>query len=233
MRVLLFDLDGVLVDSRRPIASSIRFALARHGLRPPAEETLYRYIGAPLRQVFAELVGGRGPGAGELSSCIEAYRRHYERVATRDTVAVAGIAPVLARLAADWALGVATSKPVEFAEPILEAVGLRHRFAHVTGPALDAHEPKPETLGRALVRFGRPKAVGYVGDTRFDVEAARAHGVPILGVQWGIGSAEELEQAGADALAERPEEIVAWAESIPTPMERDARGSSRRSGGAR
>lgn len=212
MRVVLFDLDGVLVDSRRPIAGAIRFALEQRGLRPVPDAVLHRFIGAPLRNVFRDLLEAQRADASGVEDCIDAYRVHYARVATTETVAVAGVKPVLERLLTGGPLGIVTSKPVEFAIPILESVGLLPCFDHVTGPELDAHEAKRDTLARALTIGGSSRSALLVGDTRFDVEAAHAHRIPVLGVTWGIGSAEELERAGADALADRPEDIVGWVE---------------------
>jgi phosphoglycolate phosphatase len=214
---LLFDLDGVLVDSRRPIARSINFALERHGLKPSPQARLYRFIGAPLRDVFVELLQAREAPASLAESCIEAYRVRYRDLSQSETQLVAGMARALEHLRALAPLAVATSKPVEFARPILERVGVLGCFETVVGPPLDGSEAKAQTVERALAALGfcgLAKRVVLVGDTRFDVEAARVHELTAVGVTWGIGSVRELREAGVDHLVETPAELVALVESL-------------------
>ena len=101
---------------------------------------------------------------------------------------------------------VVTSKPAALAEPLLAAVGLRDRFAAVFGPSLSERaEPKSATLARALAEHA-PQTL--VGDRSFDVHAAHAHGLRAIGVLWGIGSEDELRNAGADAIARTPADLV-------------------------
>src|SRR6185312_4893158 len=88
-----------------------------------------------------------------------------------------------------------------------EAMGLRAHFDVVAGPDLSARaEDKTETLGRALHTLGPTRAV-MVGDRSFDVSAAHAHGLPAIGVTWGIGTPGELHDAGAERTIDRPDEL--------------------------
>jgi phosphoglycolate phosphatase len=125
---------------------------------------------------------------------------------------MAGMAELLAALRPDVRRGVATSKPDTFAVPILETLGLRHLFGPVVGPSLDARgEPKRETVARALLALGAVGAtssIAMVGDRRHDVVAGQAHGLVTVGVLWGIGDREELEEAGADHVVETPAELA-------------------------
>jgi phosphoglycolate phosphatase len=94
-----------------------------------------------------------------------------------------------------------------FSEPILEALGIRSRFDVVAGPDLNPFgETKATTIAAALEVVGRPAVM--VGDRRHDVEGAHANGIPCIGVTWGIGTAAELDAAGADALARAPAELL-------------------------
>ena len=206
--VVLFDLDGVLADSRAAITGCLNEALAAHGLprRDPAD--LYRHIGPPLPLAFAEIVGA--PADSDLVvACIAGYRERYAVASLTETHAFAGIAAAVAGLARDGRrLGVATSKPRPFAEPLLDALGLRPFFEVVAGPALDlAVQSKTETVGNALAALGATRGA-MVGDRSFDMIAARAHGLRAVGVAWGIGSREELLDAGADVIVETPAEIA-------------------------
>ena len=207
--VVLFDLDGVLVDSRGPISSCINHALVAHGQpeRDPAE--LYRYIGPPLLHAFAELLG-RPVESPAVAQCAATYRERYADASLTETAVTPGIADVLAALRDDGrCLGVATSKPRPFAEPLLEVLGMRAYFDVVAGPELDASgEDKTTTVGAALRALGA-HAGAMVGDRSFDMVAARALGLRAIGVGWGIGSRAELEDAGAERIVATPAELPA------------------------
>ena len=205
---ILFDLDGVLVDSRAPIARSINHALVCLGLAPRAEEALHPRIGDPLHGVFVELLREQGGDPERAAEGMARYRELYRELSLSETRLVPGIEALLADLAARWPLAVATSKPVEFARPILERLGVAGRFTALVGPALALREaePKRETARRALAALGlAPGArAALVGDRHHDVSAARALGIAAIGVTWGIGSEAELREAGAEWLVDAP-----------------------------
>jgi phosphoglycolate phosphatase len=211
-RTILFDMDGVLVDSRVAIANCVAHAFARHGLPVPPERAVHSHIGPPLHDMFAALLGARADAA-LVATLVETYRERYRERCIEETPAFPGVAELLDALAARGCrLGVVTSKPTVFAAPILRARELDRHLAVIEGPSLEARsEPKRVTLARALAALGEPepRMVTMVGDRRHDVEAARAHGIGTIGVLWGIGSREELEQAGAVGIAGDPSEVLA------------------------
>jgi phosphoglycolate phosphatase len=203
---VIFDLDGVLVDSRAAIAGCTNHALAALGRPMRPEPELYPYIGPPLSHSFGELLGLELEHA-DVAAMMTAYRARYATVSLTDTTVEPGIPEALDQLAPDHRLAVATSKPTAFAEPLLAAVGLRRYFDVVAGPALDERaEPKTETLRTALDRLGGTRAV-MVGDRSFDVVAAHAHELPAIGVTWGIGTRDELRDA--ERLIDAPDELAA------------------------
>ena len=201
---VIFDLDGVLVDSRAAIGGCINHALAAVGRPTRPEHELHAYIGPPLAHAFGELLT-LAPEAPEVAAMMAAYRERYAAASLTDTTVEPGIPEALEALAREHRLAVATSKPTAFAEPLLAALSLREHFEFVAGPLLDANaESKTETLATALGALGPTTAV-MVGDRSFDVVAAHAHGLPAIGVTWGIGSAEELREA--DRLIDAPSEL--------------------------
>lgn len=227
---LLFDLDGVLVDSRRPIAASINHALRCEGLEPEPEEELRRWIGPPLFEAFSALLLARGADPARAEACIGHYREHYRTASLSDTRPLPGIAEALARLGRGRTLAVATSKPAAFATPILERLGLAGYFAGVFAPPLDGThlEGKTETVGRAVDALAaRPAETAMIGDRHLDVEAGRAGGLVCIGVTWGIGARQELVEAGAHHLVESAPELVALVEEL------ELSGASRRGSLAR
>lgn len=210
MTAVIFDLDGVLVDSRATITRSLNAALIAHGRPEVPAEDLYRFIGPPLHTVFKELL----EPAGELhlvDACVAAYREHYGLHLEATTV-VEGIEELLRDLAPRLPLAVATSKPLPVAEVVLDAAGLAGYFSTVAGPSLEARsEPKSLTLGRALQGLGIARRTGeevMVGDRYHDIEAALAQGIRPIGVTWGIGTETELRAAGAEVIVHCPSELL-------------------------
>lgn len=217
---ILFDLDGTLVDSREAFARSVNAALAAHGLPTRAESELHAFLGPPIHETFVTL--GVSPGAS-VQACVDVYRARYRAHGAEESRLFEGIPDVLDRLGTARPLLVATSKPWALAEPLLDALGIRDRFAAVVGPELAAeNESKATTVRRALTtldaldgpRASRSRPV-MVGDRRHDIEGAKANGLRSVGVLWGIGGAAELTDAGADTLARRPVDLIGILDGRP------------------
>ena len=205
----VFDLDGVIVDSRRPVRSSVNAALVECGFAERPDAELDRLIGPPVRGALAELTG-TSADSPLLAACVDAYHRHYDAVYLEQTSAVAGIAEMLGALTLP--LAIATAKVVDFVGPLLERLGLASRFQAVCAPTMRwPEEPKAALLARTLAQLGAQDVV-MIGDRSFDVEAAHANGVRAIGVTWGIGDRAELEDAGAELVVERPDELLAQLE---------------------
>jgi phosphoglycolate phosphatase len=199
--IALFDLDGTLVDSRYAITSCINHALRVTGLPERELASLEGFIGGPLREAFLELGGDEE----RADACLAAYRGRYPSLSLTDTPVFDGIHEMLRSIALPKAI--VTSKPAAYAEPLVAALGLREFFSGVFGPSLEAlAEPKQTTLERALEALPADSEPVLVGDRIHDIDAARAHGIPVIGVLWGIGSAQEL--APADSLVATPRELA-------------------------
>lgn len=220
--VVFLDLDGCLVDSTGPITESLNHALRALGVPPRPSGELVRFIGPPLAEAIATLLaeaGGTGsPGVDDVSQAridagVDAYRARYAEVALRDTTLIPGIVDALADLTEVAPLVLVTSKPERFARPIVEQLGLDRWLTAVHGPSLGRRiEPKRVTLARALadvVTGIEPARTVMVGDRAQDVLAGRACGTRTVGVTWGAGSRQELQDAGADRIVDDPAELVA------------------------
>ena len=208
LHAVIFDFDGVLVDSYAAVTGAINAALVEHGLpsRPPEE--LRHFIGPPTFVAFGELTG-EDPDSETVAAIVATYRERYGAVYLTQTRVFDGVVPMLEVLARRMALALATSKSVLFAAPLLEALALDRYFDAVVAAELDdTTDDKTAIVGRALEALGHPRAV-MVGDRSFDVVAAHAHGLEAIGVTWGIGSLEELRDAGAEVIVDEPGELVA------------------------
>lgn len=207
-RLVLFDLDGTLVDSSPGIRASVRAAASALGLPSPAEDRLRAMIGPPLQDGFADVFGLR---PAEATAAVAAYREHYAAGAVLDVTVYEGVPELLDALHdAGHVLAVATSKPEPFAAQVLAHTGLLAHFASVHGATLDGEvRHKEQVVGLALAAhagLGRPV---LVGDRAHDVLGAAAHGVPCIGAGWGPAEEGELAAAGAAAVVASPSEVPA------------------------
>jgi len=171
---VLFDLDGVLVDSRVPFARSVNTALAAQGLPARPEHELHQYLGPPLRRTFQALVGEESL----VQPCVDSYRARYRELAASETTVFPGIRKILEELSEHLPLIVATSKPRALAEPLLESLDLRRFFIAVIGPELDSeNEQKAVTVGRAMRELAPEAHPVMVGDRKHDIAAAHKHDI--------------------------------------------------------
>jgi len=212
-----FDLDGCVVVSDEAIADGLRYALELIGLPAPDAVALRAAIGPPLITTIGERLrlAGLDPetveGGELLAAAVAAYRTRYEQVGFALTRPVPGMVELLERLRTVEAglTVIVTAKPAAVAEPLLVHVGLRDAFDAVHGAPLGPEvEEKRVTLARALASTGTAaQDAVMIGDRSHDVRAGRACGTRTVGVLWGAGDRAELEQAGADRVVARPDEL--------------------------
>jgi phosphoglycolate phosphatase len=146
-----------------------------------------------------------------VEAAVDYYHERFAVLGWREHAVYPGVAAAIERLqAAGHRLAVVTSKPVRHAAPILAALPFGSAFEKLYGPDPDsAHCEKATMIADALTDFGTaPEAAAMIGDRRYDIEGAVANRVRGIGVLWGFGSREELQQAGAQALASDPAHLV-------------------------
>ncbi len=212
-RYILFDLDGTLTDPKEGITKSVQHALAHFGIAVDDLDSLIPFIGPPLTDSFEMFYGFTHEQALEG---VRVYREYFTQRGWRENQEYAGVREMLRALkTAGFSLSVATSKPEVFALRILDYFHLTDYFDVVGGADLDGTRIRKAdviryTLGRAGVsQSGQAlEQVAMVGDREHDILGAKAVGIESVGVLYGYGSREELEAAGADALAEQPGDLV-------------------------
>lgn len=211
-RLVLFDLDGTLVDSTPGIWASVRAAAAALGLPEPTPGQLRGMVGPPLQDGFA-LVLGVPPD--HVPRAVAAYRAHYSAGALLDATVYPGVPGLLAALVGAGAtLAVATSKPEPFAVRLLAHTGLLSSFASVHGATFDGTvRHKDQVVAAALAAHPDGERPVLVGDRAHDVLGAAAHGLPCIGAGWGPAPPGELADAGAAVVAATPAEVRVVLES--------------------
>lgn len=206
-RVLLFDLDGTLIDSIPLILASLRFALTEHGVESPDDDTLISGIGTPLRtQLFRYT-----PEAAQVEAMFLTYKAHNLAHHDASIRAFEGIVEVVEALRARGAiLGVVTSKMRDIARRGLEISGLSEAFPLLIGlEDTERHKPDPDPVIEALRRLSASAAnATYIGDSPHDLRAGRRAGVRTVGVKWGPFPLSQLEDEAPDLLFDRPGELI-------------------------
>lgn len=207
-KTIFFDLDGTLTEPSEGITKSVEYALNSFGISVPDRMELCRFIGPPLVYSFMEYYGFSREKA---DLAIEKYRERFSVKGIYENKLYPGVAEMLSKLKEKGlSLVLATSKPTVFALRILEHFQLVAYFDFVAGAELDgSRDKKGDVIRYALEQTGiDPAAVLMVGDRLHDVEGAKENGIETLGVLYGFGSREELENAGAKLIAETVEDIL-------------------------
>ena len=202
-RLIVFDVDGTLVDSQHHIVEAQRRAFTAHGLPVPTRERSLSVVGLSLPEAFAALIGADGPVAALADSYKAAWFALRQEPGYREPL-YPGAAETIAALAArpDTRLGLATGKSRKGVDRLLEAQQWRDVFATVQTADDHPSKPHPAMLRAALAETGVPaSAACLVGDTTYDMAMAQAAGVRAIGVGWGYHDAQALTAGGAAAIA--------------------------------
>lgn len=202
---ILFDLDGTLTDSGEGIIRSTMYALEEFGLPVPNREALRFVVGPPLEDSFRKL----GVPEERIMEAITTYRKRYNTLGKFENFPYPGIRELLEKLAAKGhRLYVATSKPEAVSIEILEHFDLSRYFTRICGASGDlSRSSKASVIAYLLEQCGDVENTVMVGDTAFDILGAKAHNIPAIGVAWGYGLVEDMENAGAAAIAHTVEEL--------------------------
>ena len=208
-KVVMFDLDGTLTDSGRAITSSVAYALSNFGITDQPLEKLETFIGPSLYDSFVREYQMKDE---DCNKAVALYRSIYEKERMYDVDIYEGIPTLLSNLKEKgFTVILITSKPLVFAEKILERVGLSKYFDHMVGPDLSDHSSdKKRLIENAITNYGLNKnACIMVGDTAYDIKGAADAGIDSIAVTYGYGDTAEMVDEGATFLVNSAKEIEA------------------------
>ena len=225
LRLAVFDLDGTLVDSLHIIVEAMTNACHAHGLPPLPSEQVRRIVGLPLLEAIAILLPGvEATRHGDLAQSYRSAFHDLRQGPNFDEPLYPGAVDALDALeSSGFLLGIATGKSHRGLVKTLENHTLERRFVTLQCADHGPGKPAPHMLRRALAEAGAETVDSVmIGDTVFDMEMARAAGVPAIGVAWGYHESGELLGAGAALVVERFGEVPAAVTTLLAGVIREA-----------
>jgi len=207
IRLILYDLDGTLVDTRVDLANAVNCTLTELGLPNRPDEELYGFVGNGVRMLLARAVGAT---EGDLlERALTVFRGHYLGHLTDHSRPYPGVEEALAAFA-DRHQAIVTNKAMAYTDPLVRDLGLAARVNLVLGGDSTPHlKPHPAIVQKALDHFGvAPHEAVMVGDGVPDVEASRAAGVRSIGLVCGMGDPEALLDAEPDFVVDHMAKVI-------------------------
>ncbi|MFN3350525.1 phosphoglycolate phosphatase [Pseudorhodoplanes sp.] len=210
--IVVFDLDGTLVDTAPDLIDNLNTILSTEGIPPLGYDIARPMIGGGVRPLLERAFAERGhyPGEAAMDVLFSRYLQGYaDRIAARSRP-YPGLEAALDSLAArGFAFAVCTNKYEHLSLRLLDALGLTSRFAAICGQdTFPTKKPDPDTLRMTILRAGGDAARAVmVGDSETDVRVARAAGVPVIGVDFGYTPIPMAEL--------RPDRLIGHYEALP------------------
>lgn len=213
--IIFFDLDGTLTDSGDGIKNSAAYALNKFGISVPDKSELNKFIGPPLIGSFMNFYG---MSHDDADLAVVYYREYYSLKGIYENALYDGVTDMLKKLKdSGKTIVLATSKPEIYANLILKHFCIDKYFSHVCGAEMDHRRTdKHEVIEYALQTAGvtdRSRVI-MVGDRHHDIDGAKKASLRSVGVTYGYGSLEELNNAGADLIADSAEALTSLLLSI-------------------
>ncbi len=193
--IILFDLDGTVIDSTEAILESFRVAFGQFGHMIPADESIKNEIGDTLENMFLTL----GVDSKKVDEHVQAYKMYYRTIHCQKTYLLDGARDAIKKASRFATLGVVTTKTGKYSREILEHLGLMNYFEVLIGREHVTH-PKPdsEPILKALENIEHNRnRVWMIGDTPMDILSANNAGVNSVAVTSGYASYQELEKCAS------------------------------------
>ena len=209
--LLIFDLDGTLIDSRLDLANAVNSTRRHMGMPALDNERVYSYVGNGAPVLIRRALGDQATEA-EVQEALEYFLEYYREHVLDFTTLYPGVRESLERLsAAQRTMAVLTNKPVRMSRAIVEGLGIARHFLHVYG-GNSFEFKKPNPIGIEVLmeqaEVSRDRTL-MVGDSAVDIETARNARIACCGVTYGF-SPETLDTTPPDLKVDRMEQMVDW-----------------------
>lgn len=204
--LLIFDLDGTLIESKWDIAQSVNFTLTQMGLPARPIEEIFGFVGDGVKMLL-RLAVGEGNQA-KYDEALKVFRRYYLEHCLDRTTFYPGIEPML-RHFAHKDKAIATNKSLEYTRVILNGLGPQH-FRHMVGGDNGfGLKPEPGMLLHIMEKAGAPKErTVLVGDSTNDINGGHNAGIRVCAVGYGMGNRAKMEACRPDWFIEKPEQLM-------------------------
>ena len=211
MRLIVFDLDGTLLNSLEDLADSANWVLEQHGF-PTHPVDAYRYfVGDGVRKLIERILPQEERTEARIEQCRQEFVAYYKVHMEDKTSVYEGITELLVELKnRGLKIAVATNKVHIAVKPLMEKYFPEIHFDSMIGQREGVPvKPAPQIMFDILRETGcEPSEALHVGDTATDMQLAHNAGVTPVGVLWGYRPLEELQEAGAKFIIEKPEELL-------------------------
>ena len=206
LELLIFDLDGTLIESKWDIAASVNLALEELGVPQRPVEEIFGFVGDGVKKLLRLAVGEHNRVSFEEALSI--FRRHYIAHCLDRTVFYPGVEKTLGHFA-DKRKAVATNKSIEYTNVILRGLGPQYFEVVVGGDNGFGLKPEPGMLLHIMERLNVSKdRTVLVGDSTNDINGGHNAGIRVCAVGYGMGNREKMAACQPDWFIERPEELM-------------------------
>jgi len=207
-KYIIFDLDGTITDPKVGITKSIDYALNYFGIETNNLDSLCKYIGPPLLNSFQEDYGF----SEEMAKIVlSKYREYFNITGIYENKVYSGVEVMLKNLQnKNKKIMIATSKPTDFANRILEHFNLIQYFDFVVGSEMDGRRSNKVDVINYVIEENKITDISeaiMIGDRKHDIIGAKKAGIDSIGVLYGYGDIDELLEAGADYILEKVEDL--------------------------
>ncbi len=213
LKYVLFDLDGTLTESGPGIMNAAKIALNHFGIEENNVENLHKFVGPPLTASFGQCYG---MNEADTQEAIAVFRKYYNVTGIYENSVFEGVQEMLQQLKSNGLLlSIASSKPRPMIDIVVDHFDIRKYFDVIVGCELDGtRSQKKEVVDEVIRLFGELSGDDavlehsiMVGDRMYDVNGARECGLECIGVTYGYGTRQELQEAGAAYIVDSVNEL--------------------------
>jgi phosphoglycolate phosphatase len=211
MPLLIFDLDGTLIDSKLDLANSVNAMLGHMGMPVLTNETVYSYVGNGAPVLVRKALGPSASDA-DVSYALDYFLSYYREHMLDYTHLYPGVREALERMREQGAaMAVLTNKPVRFSQAIVDGLGVADFFFQVYGGnSFETKKPEPTGARKLVEESGQaPESAWMVGDSAVDIRTARNAGIGAVGVSYGFQPEGFLEYP-PDLVVDDLRELAGW-----------------------